>query len=123
MQQQEESISSRYNKGLNGRGHAGNRHGLEPDFSRSGQNGIEKPFSAQKLIFQSLYLLDVNGYSALKAQHIAGIHNHFLSCLQGILYHFTVYLNKGNAVSGQLLHNKTLAAEETGARFFIEMDG
>ena len=87
------------------------------------QAGMEKAFTAQQLVFQPFYLLNLHGNALFVARHIAGIHQQRLARRQEIFHQFAVDLHKRHATAAEPLHDKPFAAKKAGAQFFLEGDG
>ena len=117
------SAVARRDERADGHGDAGDRHGLQPDFARAGQGSVKQPLTAEQLVFQAGYLLDIDGHARLKARDVSGVNHHFLPRSQIVFDQLAVNLNKGGAGTGQALHNEALTAEKACAQLFIEMDG
>ena len=116
-------LFSGYDVGLNRSGYIDDGHCLQPDLPRSGEDSVEKNLAAEEHILHAGYLLDIDGYGGLEACHVAGIHNELLSGLQFVFHQFSIDFNESGSAAGQLLHDKSFTAEETGADFLIKMDG
>lgn len=99
------------------------RHRLERYPARAGHNCIEEAFAAEKLIFESFYGNDVHRTGAVHHREISGIDRDLFAGSQFFRDDRAVDFEEGRAVSGQLLHDKALAAKKAGSKFLLEEDG
>lgn len=84
--------------------------------SRTGDDGVEDSFPAEEHIFHTGYGLDIHGASAFHSGQITGIHDNLLTWLQVVFDYMAVKFQEYHAFSGETLHNKSFAAEESTAR-------
>ena len=98
----------------------GQRQGLEPDTSRTGDLGVEQPFAAQQHIAHALDHFHIQGAGRLHGCQVAGVHHHGLSRCQVICHHAAVDLQEQHTAAGEFLHDKALAAEKAAGNSLLE---
>ncbi|CAN4071859.1 putative acetyltransferase involved in intracellular survival and related acetyltransferases, partial [Dysosmobacter welbionis] len=103
--------------------HLRDRHGLEIDMARSGDNGVEDPLTAEHHVLEPRDRLDIHGAGGIHGRQISGIHHQGLTGIQVVFHDMPVELGEGNPPAGELLHDEALAAEEAGAQLLLEKDG
>ena len=90
---------------------------MQVDFSGTFQHDEEQTFTAKKDISKTFYRFHIVFDGALKSCHITGIDLDTFAGLQIFLDQAAVNFQEDDTPSGQFLHDKTLAAKQTGFKF------
>ena len=92
------SVAGRH-EAVNGYGDAGYGHGLEPDFARTCEQGVEESFAAEQFVLQTGDLPDLHVDAALKCGDVAGVDDKLFARGEGALDYVAVYLDKYKAAA------------------------
>ena len=109
-------------KSCDGAGKAAQRHGLQHDLARTGDDGVEKPLAAEEHVLDALDALNVNAAALAHHGKVACVDDEPFAGGKLMLNGGTVDLKKSQTASGELLHDEAFAAEEAGADLFLEED-
>ena len=101
---------------------AADRHGLQIDAARSGDDGVENALAAEEHVFDARNAFDLHGAARVHGGEIAGVDDNGLTGLQVVFLHMAVKFAEDRACAGELLENEALAAEEARAELLLEED-
>lgn len=91
-------------------------HALQPDAPGALEGRQEQPLAREEYVHRALHRLDVVGHARLVQGDVPRIHLEHLVGLQYIVAHIARDLEPDHAGAGDLLQDKALTAEQSGAQ-------
>ena len=95
-------------------------HALQPDFARAGQAGDEQTIRAEQGVTDAAHKNNVKIHGILEHPDMARVDLNGLAGPKVVHHGFAPKLDKGGAWAGEALHDKPIAAEQTGAELALE---
>ena len=89
--------------------------------ARAGDNRIEESFPAEKCILHTWDISDFHLAARAHGSQVPGVYDDLLPGSQLIFHHMAVKLREGRAMSGKLLQDEALPAEEAGGNSFVKV--